>query len=152
MKLLGPDDEEFILKDEEKADENEAIITEHIGLLSQEDELLGDTLMRMLIHIDVVRHNFFFESSLEADERTDRIAHNAIMDALNDVTQELRQAAEEIAKNYAEDEAVKVKQEMEVALMNFEKNTKGALARHDKAIDRLYEKRYRNERKGKGAS
>ena len=151
MKLLGPDDEEFILKDEPKADENEAIITEHIRLISQDNKLLGDTLMRMVLHIDVVRNSVFDMTMMEA-ERVANSTHNSIMDDLDEVTQGLRQAIEEIAKNYAEDEAVKVKQEMEVALMNFERNTKGALARHDKAIDRLYEKRHRNERKGKDAS
>ena len=151
MKLLGPDDEEFILKDEPKADENEAIITEHIHLISQDNKLLGDTLMRMVLHIDVVRNSVFDMTMMEA-ERMVHSASNDLMVDLEEASQQLRQAVEEIAKNYAIDEADQVKQEMESALMQHDRNTKGALARHDKAIDSLYEWRHRNERKGKDTS
>ncbi len=151
MELLGPDDEEFILKDEPKADENEAIIAEHIGLLSQDNELLGDTLMRIVIHIDVVRNNVFDMSMIEA-ERMVHSASNDLMTELDEASQQLRQAVEEIAKNYAIDEAGQVKQEMKSALMQHDRKTDGAFSRYDKLIDSLYEWRHRNERRGKDAS
>ena len=52
MKRLSPDDNHFIPQHEEKSDENHGIISENISVISQDNELLGETLTRVMLHIE----------------------------------------------------------------------------------------------------
>ncbi len=153
--LLGLDDEYFILKDEQKADENESIIVEHIRLLSQDNELLGDTLMRMTLHIDVVKNHALEMASMEA-ERMVQDSSDGLKTDLYEAKQQFRQSMDEIAKNFSDYAAGEVKEDlvdrMETAFEHFERKTNGAFTRYDKVIDSIYEWRHRNEKKGKDAS